>query len=68
MNKKIIEFKYKNYKNEISWRRVEPISIEFKSTEYHPQEQWILNGIDQDKMAERSFAVIDIIEFKKENN
>lgn len=62
--KKTIKILYKNWKNETRYRLIEPISIEFKSTEWHPEEQWILNAIDIEKDAQRAFAIKDIIEWQ----
>ena len=62
-NKKIIIL-YTNWKGETKYRNIIPISIEFKSTEWHKEQQWILNAIDIDKNAKRSFAIKDIKEWK----
>ena len=64
---KIIKILYTNWKGETNYRRIIPISVEFKSTEWHPQEQWILNALDIDKNAERGFAMKDIKEWNLEN-
>ena len=53
-----------NWKGETKYRNIIPISIEFKSTEWHKQEQWILNAIDVEKNAQRGFAIKDIKEWK----
>ncbi|MDD4974461.1 MAG: hypothetical protein PHY93_08920 [Bacteriovorax sp.] len=57
---KSVKFKYTNYKGEISWRLVEPISIRFGSTEWHPELQWLLKAFDLEKKTEREFAMKDI--------
>lgn len=62
-NKKVTIL-YTNWKGETRYRKIIPISIEFKSTEWHKQEQWILNAIDVDKDAKRAFAIKDIKEWK----
>lgn len=58
---KRIKFKYKNYRNEISWRTIEPIEIRFGSTEWHNEPQWLLRAFDIEKDAEREFAIKDIL-------
>ena len=63
-DKKKIKILYTNWKNETRYRLIEPISIEFKSTKWHLEEQWILNAIDIEKDAQRAFAIKDIIEWQ----
>lgn len=54
---------YTNWKGDTSYRNIVPKSVEFKSTEWHPEEQWILNAFDVDKQADRGFALKDIKEW-----
>ena len=58
-----VKILYKNWKGVTSYRNIVPKSVEFKSTEWHPEEQWILNAFDVDKQADRAFAVKDIKEW-----
>lgn len=51
---------YKNWKGEVAWRRVVPLSVGFEKSQWHPVEQWVLYAFDVDKGAERSFAMADI--------
>jgi len=60
---KIVKILYTNWKGETSYRNIIPNSIEFKSTEWHKTEQWILDAFDVDKQADRGFAVKDIKEW-----
>lgn len=62
---KVISFRYKNWKGETSVRKVVPEHIWFGSTDFHKEEQWLLNAIDVDKQASRDFAINDILEFLK---
>ncbi len=55
-----LQFYYVNYKGKLSLRRVQPTQLWFGSTEYHPQEQWLLEARDLDKDAKRDFALKDI--------
>lgn len=57
---KIVEIDYTNHAGERSNRRIVPLQMTFKSTEWHPVAQWILDAMDVDKAAERSFAMKDI--------
>lgn len=51
---------YTNFRGERALRRIRPLRIEFKATEWHQDPQWILEAIDLDKEAVRSFAMDDI--------
>lgn len=55
-----VKFDYTNYIGQISVRYVVPIKIEYGSTEWDPEEQWLLTGWDTIKDAERTFAMKDI--------
>lgn len=67
-NKEVVKILYTNWKNETRYRIIKPISIEFKSTEWHKEEQWILNAVDIEKNAIRNFAIKDIKEWTTEIN
>ena len=67
-DKKLVKILYTNWKNETRYRLIKPISIEFKSTEWHKEEQWILNAVDIEKDAIRNFAMKDIKEWTIEVN
>lgn len=51
---------YTNYRGERSMRRIRPISMNFVSNEWHPEEQWLLTADDVEKAAIREFAMKDI--------
>ncbi len=61
--KQKIKILYTNWKGITSYRNIVPKSIEFKATEWHKEEQWILNAFDIDKNADRGFALKDIKEW-----
>lgn len=63
---KIVNILYTNWKGDTRWRKIIPISIEFKMTQWHKKEQWILNAIDVDKNEERGFAIKDIKKWEVE--
>lgn len=48
---------YRNYRGEVSIRTFWPRRVWFGSTEYHPEEQWLLDVWDVDKDAERTYAL-----------
>ena len=54
-----LELPYKNWRGEISNRKLQPIRVEFGATEWHPEPQWLLVARDIEKNAERSFALKD---------
>lgn len=60
MLKKQVTITYTNYRGETGKRTIEPIKIWFGATKWHPEPQWLLDAIDIDKQAERSFALKDI--------
>ena len=64
MDNKKIKILYTNWKKDTRYRIIIPISIEFKSTEWHKEEQWILNAMDVEKNEQRSFAMKDIKEWQ----
>ena len=61
--KKQVKILYTNWKGITSYRNIIPKSVEFKSTDWHKEEQWILNAFDLDKNADRGFALKDIKEW-----
>jgi predicted DNA-binding transcriptional regulator YafY len=63
---KTVSILYTNWKGETSYRNIIPKTIEFKSTEWHKEEQWILNAFDIDKQSDRGFALKDIREWNVE--
>lgn len=58
--KRAIKIVYTNYRGETALREVLPQRVWFGATEWHPEEQWLLDAIDLDKGAPRSFALRDI--------
>lgn len=50
---------YRNYRGEVAERRLQPIRVDFGSTDRHPHPQWLLIAYDLDKKAERTFALKD---------
>lgn len=57
---KAIKIVYTNYRGETALRKVLPQRIWFGATEWHPEKQWMLDAIDLEKDARRSFALRDI--------
>lgn len=55
-----VKIYYKNHKGDRSWRKISPTRMEFKTTTWHPEAQWILVAWDVDKAVERGFAMKDI--------
>jgi hypothetical protein len=54
-----ITFQYTNYRGETAMRTVRPVGIEFGSTAWHPEPQWLLHGVDLEKGEGRAFALRD---------
>lgn len=61
--KRTVAILYTNYKGETGLRRIVPCDLRFAATEWHPEEQWLLDAFDLDKNAVRSFAIRDILEW-----
>lgn len=57
---KEVKILYTNWRGETAVRKIIPKEIVFASTEWHPEEQWLLVAFDVDKQADRSFAIKDI--------
>jgi hypothetical protein len=57
---RILEFTYCNYRGEWSRRKVVPRLMTFKSTEFHPEPQWLLQAFDVDRDGVRDFAMKDM--------
>ncbi len=57
---KIVVINYTNWKGVTALRKIIPKKIFFGSTEWHKEEQWLLEAYDVDKNADRSFAIKDI--------
>ncbi|CAN5193309.1 hypothetical protein BH09DEP1_BH09DEP1_4960 [soil metagenome] len=55
-----IKVEYTNYRGEKGIRTIVPISFYVGTTEYHPQEQWLVKLWDVDRQAERIYALKEI--------
>ena len=64
-SQKIVEILYTNYKGETYRRKILPEKIWFGSTQWHPQNQWLLDAHDIEKNAVRNFAMKDIEEWNE---
>ena len=64
-NEKTVEIVYTNWKGITALRHIIPKGIFFGSTEWHTEEQWLLNAFDVDKQADRAFALKDIKSWKE---
>jgi predicted DNA-binding transcriptional regulator YafY len=66
MPEKTVVIEYTNWRGERGFRRIKPISIDYTSTKWHPDPQWIMDALDLDRNAVRSFAMRDIHSTKTE--
>lgn len=57
---------YTNYRGETAIRIIIPSKIWYGETEWHPGAQWILDALDVEKQAMRSFAMKDIKSWSEE--
>ncbi len=58
--------RYRNHRGEVSWRRITPLGIVHGLSQWHPGEQWLLQAWDEDKQAQRTFALADVLEWRNE--
>jgi hypothetical protein len=58
-----IIFWYCNHRGDEGYRNVTPLGIRFGSSDYYPERQWLLRGFDNDKGAEREFAMARMTNF-----
>ncbi|MCK9308818.1 MAG: hypothetical protein M0P99_00925 [Candidatus Cloacimonetes bacterium] len=63
LKRKPLLFIYKNWKDKISERSAIPIEIWYGHTNFHKENQWFLKALDTTIIAERDFAIKDIIKF-----
>jgi len=61
-----IKVKYKNWQGEVGIRTIIPAKVYYGNTDYHKENQWLLEVWDVEKDAPRTYAMMDIIEFIKE--
>lgn len=54
---KTIKIKYTNYRGETRDRVINPDHIWFGSTEWHPEDQWLMSCWDVEKGAARTLAL-----------
>lgn len=58
-----LKFTYKNWKGEVSERRIDTHSVKiyYGEVEWHQGEQWLMEAYDVAKQDFRTFAIRDII-------
>jgi predicted DNA-binding transcriptional regulator YafY len=57
---RVVIIDYTNWRGQRSQRRILPLSIVFKATEWHKEPQWLLYAWDKTKREYRYFALKDI--------
>jgi predicted DNA-binding transcriptional regulator YafY len=62
-DQEVVSIRYRNYRGETSMRQIKPSRIWFGATDWHPEPQWLMDAMDVEKDAERSFALRDILDF-----
>lgn len=55
-----MRIKYRNWRGEVATRCIKPIKMFFGSNEWHPEEQWLMEAMDLDKVEVRVFAMRDM--------
>jgi hypothetical protein len=59
-----IEFDYVNWKGKKGHRKARVLGFFFGTTEFHKEEQWLMQASDLDKKEERTFAMRDMSNIK----
>ena len=57
---KVVVILYTNYRGDRASRKIKPERIYFGSSQWYPEEQWLLDALDLGKGEPRSFAIKDI--------
>lgn len=57
----ILHMIYRNHRGETRYRRIFPARLWHGSTEWHPQPQFFIHGLDVDGHQVRDFALADVI-------
>ena len=55
-----VAFEYRNHRGVEATRRVHPVRILYGRTEWHREEQWLMEAWDAERRATRTFAMQDI--------
>ena len=55
-----VEILYTSHRGETGIRRFRPYSLYYGVSEHHPEEQWLMEGWDEDKKAVRTYALKDM--------
>ena len=58
-----LKVRYKNYKGIVAEREIVPMRVWFGATDWHPQEQWLMEVWDCERQAVRVYAMKDIQAF-----
>lgn len=51
---------YTNWRGERAMRRIRPLAVIFENNEWHPKTQWLLEAVDVELAANRTFAMSNI--------
>jgi hypothetical protein len=58
-----VEFVYENWEGEIRVRKAVPVRLIYGSNQWHTEDQWMLEAVDVESGANRTFAFKGIIKF-----
>lgn len=60
-----LSFRYTNHEGKTAYRSVLPDAIFYGTSHWHPELQWLMTGFDNDKEAQRTFAMKDMSDVKE---
>ena len=58
--RRVLIIDYTNYRGERRERRIRPLGIHFANDEWHPETQWLLEAVDEERNVIRDFAMVNI--------
>ncbi len=56
----IVYVDYTNWRGERKIRKIQPISLEFTSNQFHPEPQWLIQALDIDSTKVKWFSMKNI--------
>lgn len=55
---------YRNHAGIQAWRTIVPVAFRYGISDHHKDAQWLVYAWDVEKMAERTFALKDVIKWE----
>ena len=62
--RKCVWIDYTNHRGERAWRHIYPLGLSFENSQWHPETQWVLEAVDEERGVIRDFALASIHEWR----